>query len=459
MGLDILNLGSGLVNVGLCGSANSSALLPVVSTRAQNGVVTFQWGNPTNGTGSATNFQIFTGTASNQNLNLNAYNPNYTGNLYLQQYTQVQADSNMLGMNIGCLFAQSVMNFTFSTASLANQALQVSSGGMFLNRTRVLGFTSSASNQITIAAPTTSSGYPLLLPTSQGSASWVMQNDGSGNLTWTAVATNPSNSFTISNATIGSVTMTSSSGGVAYTAILPGSQGSSTASYLVNDGLGHLSWTNRSYTIQQFSALGSNSYFVPATCKAIWVRGVGGGGGSGGTASGAATSGAGGGGGGGGFFEKLITGSALSNVYGLVIGSGGPGASSGNNPGIIGSSTTFGSSFLTGNGGGPGLGGGAVTLSLGGQGGAGGTATGGDLNIYGVSGGYGDSAAAGSAVSGAGGASHLSGGAAPAYNSNIGGNSGSNFGGGASGGCQINNGGAQVGSPGAQGVIIIHEYY
>jgi len=49
----------------------------------------------------------------------------------------------------------------------------------------------STSGTLSLSAHDDSTTYSMKMPQSQGSNSWVMQNDGSGNLSWTPVVTNP----------------------------------------------------------------------------------------------------------------------------------------------------------------------------------------------------------------------------------------------------------------------------
>lgn len=212
-------------------------------------------------------------------------------------------------------------------------------------------------------------------------------------------------------------------------------------------------------TVQVLSTRGDQaSYTTPAGCKAIWVRIVGGGGGGGGAASGVGGSAAGAGGGGGGYTEKLIVGPSAS--YGIVIGSGGPGALAGNFSGEAGSTSSFGTTFLVANGG---AGGGGcpndATISFGGAGGAGGTASGGDMNVTGGKADYGVVLSAGLSAVGPSGFSLFSNPVMPGPNTNSAGPAGVGYGGGGGGGAQVNNGGAQVGGAGTQGIAIVHEFY
>lgn len=165
---------------------------------------------------------------------------------------------------------------------------------------------------------------------------------------------------------------------------------------------------------------GTTSYTLPSSVSTINIREVGGGGG------GHATSGAGGGAGG--YVEKLIT--APSASYVVAVGAGGAAGSAGGN-------TTMASTTA---------GGGGAGLNTNPQGGVGGTATGGDVNVPGEpgdgnAGGRGGSGPWGGA--GKGGTGSGNAGTAAAANSGAGG------GGGATGG--------GAGAAGGSGVIIVDE--
>lgn len=118
------------------------------------------------------------------------------------------------------------------------------------------------------------------------------------------------------------------------------------------------------------------SYTTPAGCVSIYVEAVGAGG-AGGTLGGAIAGSSAGGGGAGGYCAKFFAVSA-STAYTYAIGAGGTGA---------GGNTTFtvGATTITASGGGQGDNAGAA--SQGRRGGAGGTATNGDINITGNAGG------------------------------------------------------------------------
>lgn len=219
-------------------------------------------------------------------------------------------------------------------------------------------------------------------------------------------------------------------------------------------------------TSQVFTVPGSGTYTPTAGVTAFKVYATGGGGGGGGTATNTTTVGCGAGGGGGGTAIKFISGSTIFNSYPYVIGAGGPGGASGNNSGITGSSTFFGSSVLLqaligspGTGGG---GGAAITgpgNTTGGAFGTGGVPVGGDINLVGDVGSDGQAlSATGQNQSGKGGSSMWGPGAPPRQSSG-GGASATNYGSGGAGGAQNNNGGNQTGGNALQGIIIIEEFY
>jgi hypothetical protein len=206
------------------------------------------------------------------------------------------------------------------------------------------------------------------------------------------------------------------------------------------------------------------SYTPPTNCQLIKVTVIGGGGGGGGCSSVASDATASAGGGGGGAAIKYI--SAPSGTYYYCVGSAGTNGSSGANNGSAGGVGAFLSSGVgpyVGNGG---SGGTAGTPAPGtgpnSVGGAGGTATLGDLNIAGGRGNngiiFGITAAP---LSGMGGTTILgTGGPLVSPSSgNSAGNNGVGYGDGGSGAAQVNNGGAAAGGSGAAGLVLIEEFY
>lgn len=179
---------------------------------------------------------------------------------------------------------------------------------------------------------------------------------------------------------------------------------------------------------------------------------VQGGGGGGGASSGNGTGA--GGGGGGGYGKKLIPASSLATGIGVIVGGGVAGSTSGSN-------ASFGT-FVSASGGA--LGTDVSGPSAGGAGGNGGSASGGDVTIAGGVGGWGiGSTVAGVySLGGPGGGSQLGRGgqmvAIPDGGTGITGNPGANYGGGGAGGARDATSGG-TGGTGAQGLVIVTEYY
>ena len=204
---------------------------------------------------------------------------------------------------------------------------------------------------------------------------------------------------------------------------------------------------------------GSGTYTVPVGVTAIQVKIVGAGG-AGGSANYNTCAGfyhVGSGGGSGGYCEKFISSPAAS--YSYSVGAGGtPNTTTcgnGTAGGSAGGNTTFGTSFLTANGGVGGLNSYSGFII---NGGAGGAATGGDINISGTRGG---AAVSSSYLSAGYGANSIFGGGGSglgAINGTSAGFAGTSPGAGGSGAASSSLSGWQPGGSGANGIIIIYEY-
>ena len=214
--------------------------------------------------------------------------------------------------------------------------------------------------------------------------------------------------------------------------------------------------------LQSFTILTSGTaqtYTTPAGVVNIMVEMIGGGGGGGGVSGGAGGLSAGGGGGAGGYLRKFITGASATYTY--TVGAGGNGGASGNNAGSNGTDSTF--STLTashGVGGGGGASSGSTSINASG---AGGTATNGDINITGQTGGEGVGiaiAANTATFSGIGGSTtYGAGGTAVSANSGtVTGINGAGYGSGGSGGTSALNASGAAGGNGMGGIIIVWEF-
>ena len=205
------------------------------------------------------------------------------------------------------------------------------------------------------------------------------------------------------------------------------------------------------------------TYTKPAGITAIWVECLGGGGAGGGATTTGVTLTASGGGGSGGYCRKWITSAAASYTYTIGAGGTGVAGAAGNN----GAATTFtdGGSVNMSAGGGTGGGESQVLAAAGPQstGGTGGTASGGDINMPGICGGFGEVNTGWGALGGVGAPSFFAGspnsatvvGVTGSANGNA---SGANTGAGGGGGAGNADAAANTGGNGGSGVIIVWEF-
>jgi hypothetical protein len=195
----------------------------------------------------------------------------------------------------------------------------------------------------------------------------------------------------------------------------------------------------------------------PAGLKAVKVRVQAAGAGGGGTVD---TTGSGnacaGGGGGGEYAEGFILVASLGSSEIVTPGTGGAGGAAGNNAGSVGGNASFGS-LVTCTGGNGGTGSATSTGTLLNQGGTGGTGgTGGYMRVRGSAGGNGQVVTGVRLPNGFGGGAML--GAIVGQSTNAAGSAGQGYGGGGSG--AISGGAiARAGGAGADGIVIVEEYY
>jgi hypothetical protein len=215
-------------------------------------------------------------------------------------------------------------------------------------------------------------------------------------------------------------------------------------------------------SFQLFTSGTAATYTKPANVTSILIEAIGGGGGGGGIAITTGGGAAAGGGGGGGYCRLWVAAAAATYTY--TVGPGGAGGTAGNNNGTSGTATTFvgtGANIAAG-GGQAGLGAPNSTVAaLSGAQGAGGTATGGDINIVGGVGGYGmvnGAAGAGMAMAGFGGGTTLAPTTPATPAAASGGAASANSGCGGSGAGTQANGSAFAGGAGAAGRIIVWEF-
>lgn len=195
----------------------------------------------------------------------------------------------------------------------------------------------------------------------------------------------------------------------------------------------------------------SGTWTRPSGCKRVRVRVVGGG--AGGGSSGSSASSGGAGGGAGGYAESILDVTAISSST-ITIGAGGAAASAGGN-----SSWADGTNTITANGGSAGAS--NITEISNNSGTAGGSASGG--NVVNLPGGRGGAGGAPNSrgIGGHGGSNPLGQGAGAVYRGSTGGGdgaAGSVYGGGGSGSASVG-ANAATGGAGANGIIIVEEYY
>jgi len=205
----------------------------------------------------------------------------------------------------------------------------------------------------------------------------------------------------------------------------------------------------------------SGTWTKPSGCKKALARVLGGGGAGGGVTGTGTGKGGGGGGGGGGYAEKMIDVSAIASST-ITIGAGGTGVSGAS--GNAGGDSTWadGTNTVTGGGGGGGGGVTSNTTSTIGNGGSVGSGSGGDFN---ASGNVGDRANTDNNYNvghGSNGGNSVLGGAglgALANNTSLTGDAGNDYGGGGGGGANETSATNATGGAGADGIIIVEEFY
>jgi hypothetical protein len=184
-GIDVVNIGSGLVNVGFGQAANGTAYVPFVFTRSQNSDVYAQFNNPSTGNASSINFQLVPGTASGRGLLLSAYGDTYNTNTFLNQKTSLHSDFNMLSLVLGSDYSGGDIEFTIGTPSTAHQYLNVSTTAVAAKNGAVLSVDGSSSGTVTIKAQAAAGTYNFNLPTSAGTSGQALLSGGGGSTAMT----------------------------------------------------------------------------------------------------------------------------------------------------------------------------------------------------------------------------------------------------------------------------------
>lgn len=204
--------------------------------------------------------------------------------------------------------------------------------------------------------------------------------------------------------------------------------------------------------------IANDTWTKPTDLKAVRVRCVGGGGGGGGTSAPSEQTNAAGGGAGA-YAEALIPAASLASSEVVTVGSGGSGGSTSGSNGSSGSDSSFGTHCVADAGSGGDGSTGGTSFVTGGEGGLS-TASTGDVTSDGGGGDFGVVAGGLALHRGAGGNSVLSGVNQDPHVSSTSGNIGRQYGGGGAGACRHANGaGAEVGGDGADGVVIVEEFF
>lgn len=200
----------------------------------------------------------------------------------------------------------------------------------------------------------------------------------------------------------------------------------------------------------------SGTYSKPDGLLFAIVEAVGGGGGGGGcSTTGAGASSVATGGSGAGYSKKTLLAGDLAISETVIIGAGGAGGTIGNNPGVDGGNTSFGT-FITCTGGKGGNGDGTSSSDSGTLAKVGSGSTGGDINIQGGGSGEGLILSGSRASLSKGGDTALGFGGLAVASGSV---NGSGYGSGGSGGNVGPNTTGIAGGDGADGVVIITEYY
>lgn len=214
--------------------------------------------------------------------------------------------------------------------------------------------------------------------------------------------------------------------------------------------------TQSATTVFTSSGTWTKATLNPKFVKVTVIGGGGGGGGVNNTSLPSETT-VSGGGGAGGCSIKTIMASALGVTETVTVGGNGNGGNTNGTNGTAGGTSSFGSHCqATGGAGGEGdpTPTGANTKS---DGGAGGIGSGGDLNFRGNAGGDGTCTQGYLSLSGVGAGSYMGGSRSGTTNAT--GLAGFSYGGGGTGTCDSGNNTGRSGGPGADGVVIIEEYY
>jgi hypothetical protein len=179
LGLEIKNIGSSLVNVGMGTAAGATSDTPFYALRTSNAPVYFQFGNGSTGTSSASIIQTYTGTGSNY---FGIENWAYSNNSYYGGGSILRSGSNQTTLVIAEDYSSGDMRFTIGGPTLANEKMRINTGDITFKKP--LKLNGSTSGTLTVQPAATTTSHTLTFPSAQGAANSYLKNDGSGGLSW-----------------------------------------------------------------------------------------------------------------------------------------------------------------------------------------------------------------------------------------------------------------------------------
>lgn len=185
---DFNKLSSTQINVGLGGAAAGTVGNALSANYTRNGAAHYNYANLSQGTSAQTCFESASGAGASVLIKIcnNAYNSTayWGGGSYLD------ADSSNSFLNIVSENSGGYITMNVGGApAQANEIARFNTGDLTINKP--IKRVGSTSGTLTEAVPATITSYTATWPAAQGGASTSLSNDGSGNLTWVAILTNP----------------------------------------------------------------------------------------------------------------------------------------------------------------------------------------------------------------------------------------------------------------------------
>lgn len=190
MGMELVNIGSSLINFGIGAAAPGTSGSPGIFSRTLNNAAAWQFINPSTGTGASTVLGVYAGVSSNvlSLENLAASTASYVGGGSL-----IRSNGNQTQLIISSEFASAFTAFTIGGTALANEKMRLTATNLALNSGVTHSMAGSSSGVITIQPQAAAGTYNFNLPITVGSAGQVLtsQAGGSTAMTWSSVLSNP----------------------------------------------------------------------------------------------------------------------------------------------------------------------------------------------------------------------------------------------------------------------------